>query len=98
MKRIRITIAENDIELFEEERQKLELTQADFINFLIKEHIKNAPKTIKYKEIIAYLSDINTLLNEILISKDFDTTTKILMNEKIQELLNVIKTDLKENG
>lgn len=91
MERMRISMSEDDIDLFERKRAEEGMSKASFIRLLLAEHENTVPTSIKYKEIIVLLSEINTTVKEILINEKFDTETKLLLDEKIQKLINTVK-------
>lgn len=94
MERMTVCMSSNDIDLFERKRSELGMSKSAFIRFLIAEHEKEIPSSIKYKEIIDKLAEANTILNEILISEKFDTSVKILLDEKFKEVSALFKEKL----
>ena len=94
MGRIWVTMPENEIELFERKCAESGMTKSAFIRLLLAEHDNNVPSPIKYKEVITELSDINTTMKEILISENFNTDIKILLDEKIKNLTKVVRKKL----
>lgn len=94
MERINICMSEDDLDLFERKRSELGMSKSSFVRLLIAEHDKNVPSVIKYKEIISGLSDINTVLNEILINERFDAFTKIQLDEMIKDFLMKVNEKL----
>ena len=62
MERIRISLSDEDADLFEMKRNEEKMSKASFIRLLLAEHMNAVPDSIKHKDVIALLSDINTTM------------------------------------
>ena len=69
MKRFYICMSEEEIDLFEEKRLESGMNKSSFIRYLIAEHENAVPSFLKYKEVIGAMSDINTTMKQILITR-----------------------------
>lgn len=86
MKRFYVSMSEEEIDLFEEKRLEYGMNKSSFIRYLMAEHENAVPPFLKYKEVISAMSDINTTMKQILITKKIDTTEKMVLHEKISRL------------
>lgn len=91
MKRIKISIKDNLFDKLEEYSIDSSMTKSQFVELLILEHTNKIPDTIKEKELITELSNISTLLNEILISSHFGLAQKVLLDQKINEIKKLVQ-------
>lgn len=92
MERFSITINSTDIDLFERYRSELGLTKSAFIRYLIAEHKNGVPDFLAFKEVIKQMAELNTYMKEFIINENFETNDKLLLFEKINTLMGVLKS------
>jgi hypothetical protein len=67
------------------------MSKSAFIRYLLLVNEGKEPAFIKNKELIKILGDLNTCLNEIITSETVETSTKIFISEKTNEIENIVK-------
>ncbi len=92
MERFSITMNSTDIDLFERYRSELGLTKSAFIRYLIAEHKNGVPDFLAFKEVIKQMAELNTYMKEFIINENFETNDKLLLFEKINALMGVLKS------
>ncbi len=92
MERFSITMNSTDIDLFERYRSELGLTKSAFIRYLIAEHKNGVPDFLAFKEVIKQMAELNTYMKEFIINENFETNDKLLLFEKINTLMGVLKS------
>lgn len=92
MERFSITMNSTDIDLFEHYRSELGLTKSAFIRYLIAEHKNGVPDFLAFKEVIKQMAELNTYMKEFIINENFETNDKLLLFEKINTLMGVLKS------
>lgn len=90
MEQFHITLSENDVDYFERKRAELGMTKSAFVRLLISNYENAVPGFIKYKEVIDKQSELNNLVKQIIIDKNFKTEDKIYLKEKFNELERII--------
>lgn len=90
--RFSITMNSTDIDLFERYRSELGLTKSAFIRYLIAEHKNGVPDFLAFKEVIKQMAELNTYMKEFIINENFETNDKLLLFEKINTLMGVLKS------
>ncbi len=89
MERIRYSLPDADAELFESGREKMNMTRAAYIHYLIYEHENRLPVSMKYKDLIESFSEFTNNIKYLELSNISDDE-KI----KIFEMLDQIKKQM----
>jgi len=89
--RIKISLSDEDLDLLERKSTDMGMTKSSYVKYLMLEHENKVPDVYKYKDLIAILSDINTTMNEILISKSFDISKQLFLETMIKDFNVQIK-------
>ncbi len=86
MKRVCFTMSDEDIEHFDEGRAAMEMSRSAFIRYLISEHEGSVPSFLIYKEVIAMMSELNTLTKQLLIKEGIPAEDKLKICEEYKKL------------
>lgn len=96
MEQFHISLSSDDIDYFERVRSDLGMSKSAFVRLLIASYKEEIPKFFKYKEIINNQSDLNNLLKQFILDKNFSTEDKIYLKEKIDELNSTVNKILNQ--
>lgn len=97
MEKTSITMTSEDLDLFERGRCDIseKMSKSAYVRLLIAEHEQRVPSFIRYKEIIAGVSELNTLVKELILSENTDEVFKMQILERMSdikiELANIAK-------
>lgn len=86
MEKMTITLTSEDLDLFERGRCNENMSKSAYVRLLIAEHEERVPSFIRYKEIIAGISELNTLIKEFLLSEHNDQVCKIRILEQMSDI------------
>ena len=85
-----ITLTSEDLDLFERGRCKENMSKSAYVRLLIAEHEDRVPSFIRYKNIIAGVSELNTLVKELLLSEYPDEVYKMRILERMNDIKIVL--------
>lgn len=95
MKDFHVSISDEAFADFEAGRLREKMSMSSYLRYLIAEHEHTLPPVIKYKEIIALLSDINNNIHQILLSEKIDYSDKMALYLKFKTLQENINKKIK---
>ena len=98
MEKITITMTSEDLDLFERGRctTSENMSKSAYVRLLIAEHEERVPSFIRYKEIIAGISELNTLIKELVLSEKMDDVYKMQILEQMADVKTILKNIAKE--
>lgn len=89
MKKITVTMTTSDFDLFEKGRNTEFgeiMNKSAYMRLLIAEHEERVPSFIKYKDIIAQISELNTAIKILVLSDKVNEVYKIKILEQMAEI------------
>lgn len=98
MEKMTITMASEDLDLFERGRCNIGeyMSKSAYVRLLIAEHEQRVPSFIRYKEIIAGISELNTQVKELVLSENVDDVYKMQILEHMADIKTVLSNIVKE--
>lgn len=91
MERITITMRSEDIDLLERRCADADMKKSAYIRLLIAEHEDRVPVSLKYRELIFKISELNNSLKQMIISNNISDQDKLYLFEKMGELADLLK-------
>lgn len=92
---VKISLDDEILDLFERTRTDMSMTKSNLVAFLLREHHDQIPSSIKYKEIISEMSEINLYLKSIGLNETWTPEEKKRIFERVDDLEQLIKKRLK---
>lgn len=72
------------------------MSKSAYVRLLIAEHEQQVPSFIRYKEIIARISELNTLVKELILSEQVDDVYKMQLLERMSDVKTKLSDIAKE--
>lgn len=91
MERFTVSMNESDIDLFERKRAEMEMSKSAYIRFLIAEHENRVPVFLKNKELIEKIAELNTSINELVLTDRINDVEKIHICEDMKTINTLMK-------
>lgn len=88
--RLNMYVAESDVEILDFRRAELGMSRSEFVRYMIRNQKRIVPVSIKEKELIRVLSDIDTHLKVIALKEILSVEDRLFLYSEIDEIKNLL--------
>ena len=88
--RLNMYVAESDVEILDLRRAELGMSRSEFVRYMIRNQKRIVPVSIKEKELIRVLSDIDTHLKVIALKEILSVEDRLFLYSEIDEIKNLL--------
>ena len=88
--RLNMCVAESDVEILDLRRAELGMSRSEFVRYMIRNQKRIVPVSIKEKELIRVLSDIDTHLKVIALKEILSVEDRLFLYSEIDEIKNLL--------
>lgn len=88
--RLNMYVAESDVEILDLRRAELGMSRSEFVRYMIRNQKRIVPVSIKEKELIRVLSDIDTHLKVIALKEILSAEDRLFLYSEIDEIKNLL--------
>lgn len=92
--RLNMYVDASDVVTLDLRRAELGMSRSEFVRYLIRNQKRIVPVSIKEKELVRVLSDIDTHLKVIALKENLSVEDRLYLYSEIDEIKNLIRNDV----
>lgn len=92
--RLNMYVAEEDVAILDMRRAELGMSRSEFVRYMIRNQKRIVPVSIKEKELVQVLSDIDTHLKAIALKENLSVEDRLHLYSEIDEIKKLIRKEV----